>query len=123
MSTATVTTAYALPVAHPTEFHLAAAVHHVGNVALFLMAPFVGLLYILALPFVGLGLMLIVASRALARQTGALRALKMVAILVAAPFIGLVYAMALPFVGMVMMVRLAYRAYHSHRVTPACCAG
>lgn len=122
MSTATFKTAYALPVTTLPEFHLAAAVHHVGNVALFVLAPFVGLFYILALPLVGFAMLVMAAGRALARQTAALRMAKSVALLIAAPFIGLLYAVALPVVGLAFMAKLGYRAYHSHRVPAAACA-
>ena len=45
------------------------------NVALFLLAPFIGLVYAMALPFVGIGMFLVVgakafAARGLARQNG-----------------------------------------------------
>lgn len=119
MSTATFTTAHALPVVTLPELHLAAAVRHVGNVALFLSAPFVGLLYVLAMPVVGLGMLLMVAGRAMAHHAKALRTM---ALLLAAPFIGLAYALALPLIGVAMLVTLAYKAYRGHHLPASCCA-
>ena len=121
MSTATFRTAHALPAIALPELHLAAALHHVGNVALFLSAPFVGLFYILALPLVGFAMLAMAAGRALARPA-VWHGVKSVALLVAAPFVGLLYAVALPVVGFAFMAKLCYRAYHSHRVPAAACA-
>ena len=84
------------------------------NVALFAAAPFIGLVYAVALPIVGLAMLLWMGGRAVAKAPAthtALVAVRNVALLVAAPFIGLVYALALPLVGMVMIARTAYQAY------------
>lgn len=83
------------------------------NVALFLVAPFIGLVYAVLLPFVGIATLLWTAGNALA-ATGALgraaHGLKNVALLLAAPFIGLIYAVSFPFVGMAMLLWVAVEA-------------
>ena len=83
------------------------------NVALFLAAPFIGLVYAVLLPFVGIAMLALTGAKALV-ASGALGraaiALKNVALLVAAPFIGLVYAVSFPFVGIAMLVWTAVDA-------------
>ena len=85
----------------------------IKNVALFLAAPFIGLVYAVMLPFVGIAMLLWTAGKALIATGATARAgefLKMVALLVAAPFIGLVYAVTFPFVGIAMLVWTAANA-------------
>ena len=48
--------------------------HNVKNVALFLAAPFIGLVYALALPVVGVATLLWLGARALTTRTGAAHA-------------------------------------------------
>jgi hypothetical protein len=83
------------------------------NMALFLMAPFVGLLYAILLPFVGLGMLAWFAARALI-ETGkvhkALRAGKTMAMFAAAPLAGLAYIIALPFAGLAMLAWFGAKA-------------
>ena len=74
------------------------------NVALFFAAPFVGLLYALAMPLVGIGALLWVAAKALARILPATRA---IALTLAAPFIGLAFIAALPILGVVGLASAA----------------
>lgn len=85
----------------------------IKNVALFLVAPFIGLVYAVLLPFVGIAMLLWTAGKALA-ATGALgnvaHGLKNVALLLAAAFIGLVYAVSFPFVGIAMLLWVAVDA-------------
>lgn len=85
----------------------------IKNVALFLVAPFIGLVYAVLLPFVGIATLLWTAGKALA-ATGAFgrlgHTLGNVALLLAAPFIGLVYAVSFPFVGMAMLLWVAVDA-------------
>ncbi len=87
--------------------------HTAKNIALFLAAPFIGLVYAVLLPFVGIAMLLWTAGKALV-AAGALQhaatALKNVALLVAAPFIGLVYAVTFPFVGIAMLLWTAVEA-------------
>ena len=76
------------------------------NMALFLSAPFVGLLYAVLLPFVGLGMLAWVGGKALMAQPGtraAIRNGKFMLKLIAAPFAGLAYLVAFPFAGLAML--------------------
>ena len=83
------------------------------HVALFLAAPFIGLVYAVLLPFVGIAMLLMTGTKALV-AAGALgyaaRLVKDVAMLIAAPFIGLVYAVTFPFVGIAMLLWTAVEA-------------
>jgi hypothetical protein len=83
------------------------------NMALFLMAPFVGLLYAVLLPFVGLGMLAWIGARAFV-ETGALarmlRVAKRVLLIAAAPFVALVYVVTLPFIGLAMLAWFAGEA-------------
>ena len=71
------------------------------NIALFFVAPFLGLFYIVALPIVGLGVLAVLAVRAAAKFP-AVRTLglvlKHIGMLLAAPFIGLAYVVFFPVV-------------------------
>jgi CheY-like chemotaxis protein len=83
------------------------------NVALFLAAPFISLIYALTLPMVGMAMLLWIGAQALYANPKARKVLlqaKSVALFVAAPFIGLVYALALPLIGVVMLVWVAAQA-------------
>jgi hypothetical protein len=100
----------------PTQAATAAAATTVKNVALFLAAPFIGLVYAMALPFVGLAMLAWIGGKALVKAPAAYQAMlavKDVALFVAAPFIGLVYAVTLPFVGTALIARAAYKAYRA----------
>ncbi len=100
----------------PTQATTVAAANTVKNVALFLAAPFIGLVYAMALPFVGLAMLAWIGGKALVKNAAAYRALlavKDVALLIAAPFIGLVYAVTLPVVGTALIARAAYKAYRA----------
>ncbi len=78
----------------------------IKNMALFLSAPFIGLLYAILLPFVGLGMLAWFAGKAL-YETGkvhkTLRVGKRVLLVAAAPFVGLAYLIVLPFAGLAML--------------------
>jgi hypothetical protein len=73
------------------------------NMALFLSAPFIGLLYAVLLPFVGLAMLAWFAGTAL-RESGkvheALRFAKKMVLIAAAPLGGLGYLIVLPFAGL-----------------------
>jgi hypothetical protein len=93
-----------------------AVVRTLRNVALFLAAPFIGLAYAVALPFVGMVMLVLVGGRAIARVPAAYAtwiAVRNVVMFAAAPLIGLAYALALPLVGTAMLVRIAYQAYRA----------
>src|ERR1035437_5867078 len=83
------------------------------NIALFMAAPFIGLIYALFLPVVGLAMLAWIGGKAalktqVVRNTP--RYLKNVALFMAAPFIGLAYAVLLPFVGTAMLVWVGGKA-------------
>lgn len=93
-----------------------AAARTLRNIALFVAAPFIGLIYAVALPIVGFAMLVWIGARAIATAPATRAVLitaRNVALLVAAPFIGLVYAVALPFVGIVMIGHIAYQAYRA----------
>ena len=89
------------------------------NMALFLMAPFVGLVYAVLLPFVGLGMLVWMGVRAFV-ETGALarmaRVAKRVLLVAAAPFVALAYVVTLPFIGLAMLAWFAVEAMIPARV-------
>ncbi|WP_394755898.1 response regulator transcription factor [Rhodoferax sp.] len=83
------------------------------NMALFLAAPFIGLAYALALPFVGIGMLIWTAVRAPGTLPAAKKAggyLLNMAKFVSAPFLGLAYAVLLPLVGLALLVWVAAKA-------------
>ncbi|MCK9379747.1 MAG: hypothetical protein M0P95_01630 [Sulfuritalea sp.] len=67
------------------------------NIALFLAAPLIGLVYLVAMPFVGLGALIWIGAKALAAKIPAVKAM---ALAIAAPFIGLAFVVAMPFLGL-----------------------
>jgi CheY-like chemotaxis protein len=83
------------------------------NILLFFAAPFIGLAYIVAFPFVGLGVMAVLAARVAAKnetvKTVAIT-LKNIAMVFAAPVFGLVYVVLFPFIGLATLAWLAGRA-------------
>jgi CheY-like chemotaxis protein len=93
----------AAPVAEPVPGKFAL----LKNMALFLSAPFVGLVYAVLLPFVGMFMLARIGGKALMQQPAAREALtygKFLLKMVAAPFVGLAYIIAFPFVGLAMLV-------------------
>jgi uncharacterized membrane protein len=85
----------------------------VKDVALFLVAPFIGLAYAVLLPLVGIVMLLLTAGKALvasAAMAGFVEFVKLAAKLVAAPFVGLIFAVSFPFVGIAMIVWAAVEA-------------
>ena len=76
------------------------------NMLLFLSAPFVGLVYAVLLPFVGMAMLARIGGKALMQQPATREALaygKFLLKMVAAPFVGLAYIIAFPFVGLAML--------------------
>lgn len=69
---------------------------HVKNVALFFAAPFIGLVYLIAFPFVAMALLLWYAGKAVMANDTA----RPVAIAIAAPFIALAFVTVGPVVGL-----------------------
>lgn len=101
----------------PIEAAAAEAVTTLGgrikDIALFLAAPFIGLLYAVFMPFVGIGMAAWFGLKALGKYPAMRRAGEValdVAKFVAAPFIGLVYAVFMPFVGIAMLAWFAGKA-------------
>jgi len=76
------------------------------NMLLFLSAPFIGLLYAVLLPFVGLGMLAWIGGKAAYGEPKVREALRFTGFmvkLVGAPFIGLAYIVLYPFVGLAML--------------------
>lgn len=78
-----------------------------ANIALFLAAPFIGLVYALMLPAVGMAMLIGIGAKALVKKYPAV---KTIGLAIAAPFIGLVYAVTLPVVGTAMLLWTAAKA-------------
>ena len=83
------------------------------NILLFFAAPFIGLAYMIAFPFFGLGAMAVLVARE-ANKNPRLHAIgvtmKHASMLLAAPVFGLVYVVLFPFIGLVSLLWLAGRA-------------
>ena len=83
------------------------------NILLFFAAPFIGLAYIVALPFVGMGAMAVLATHAALKidkvRTIAVT-LKNIAMVLVAPVLGLAYVVLFPFIGLASLLWLAGRA-------------
>ena len=83
------------------------------NILLFFAAPFIGLAYIVAFPFVGLGIFAVMVARAAAKN-GTVQTvgvpLKNIAMVFAAPVFGLAYIALFPFLGLATLLWLAGRA-------------
>ena len=69
------------------------------NVALFLVAPFIGLAYLLAFPVVGFALLIWIAAKAVMKNDKA----RPIALVIAAPFIGLAFVTVGPVAGLVAL--------------------
>ncbi len=90
-----------------------------GRIALFFAAPFIGLAYMIAMPFVGGALMAWFAAKAAAERYPAVRNAGLVAnhvgMVAAAPLIGLVSVVLLPFVGLAALAWLGARTLVENR--------
>lgn len=86
------------------------------NIALFFAAPFIGLAYILAFPFVALGAVGMIAFRALRERrvrlhgSGKPDVLGTFLLLLSAPLIGLVFVIAGPFIALGVLIATGIRA-------------
>ena len=91
----------------------------VTSIALFFAAPFIGLAYMIALPFVGGAMMAWFACKAAAGKYPAVRnaglIAKHVGMLAAAPLIGLASVVLLPFVGLGALAWLGVRTLVDNR--------
>ena len=65
-------------------------------IALFLAAPFIGLLYALALPLVGLGMVAMIAFKAAMKN----EKVRFYSKMIAAPLVGLAFAVSMPVIGL-----------------------
>ncbi len=91
----------------------AASESQLKKVGLFMAAPFIGLAFAVALPFVGLGALAWMAIKAFAKSAAPAKLLtftKNVALFIAAPFLGLLYAMLLPVVGTATLAWMGIKA-------------
>ena len=103
-------TARPAPVAEPAALTRGAVLR---NMLLFLSAPFVGLLYAVLLPFVGLGMLAVIGAKALLAQPKtheAIRYGKFMLKMMAAPFVGLACLVAIPFAGVAGLAWYAGKA-------------
>ena len=85
----------------------------VKNVALFFAGPFIGLAYLLAFPFIGLGMLAWMGGRELMKYGAVKRTavfMKHFSLVIAAPLLGLAYIVALPFIGLAMLAWAGARA-------------
>ncbi len=83
------------------------------NVALFFAAPFVALAYVIAFPFVGLGMMAYFAAKAAAKNAILAkigRLVRNIGLFVVSPFIALAYVVLFPFVGLALLIWFGSRA-------------
>ena len=100
---------------------LPAAESRLKNIALFLAAPFIGLIYAVLLPFVGMGMLVWIAGKATMKQPIAAKGvdyLKTIGLFIVAPLIGLAYAVMLPLVGLAMLAWTAVRALTTKPMSP-----
>lgn len=79
------------------------------RIGMLFAAPFVGLAYVIALPFVGLGMLAGMAAKAMLPRKAANFA-KNVGLFLAAPFVALAYTVAFPFIGLGMLVWMGLKA-------------
>jgi len=78
-----------------------------GTAVMLAAAPFIGLAFVIVLPFAGLAYIAWLAMKALvSSRTGFWRRTRNLVLFFTAPFIGLAYAVALPFVGLGALVWL-----------------
>ena len=82
------------------------------NIALFLAAPFIGLAYVVAMPFVGVGMLAWMGGKALATK---FPLLKTMAMTVSAPFIGLAFILVAPLVGIGALGWYGTKALFKHK--------
>lgn len=113
---ANTTTPYAAYVAYEAPAATGNALHYARNAALVCAAPFIGLAFAVAGPFVGLGALAWLGARAFAAHWPRLALFaRNVGLFIAAPFIGLAYALAAPLVGIGAIAWIAVRAALNRR--------
>jgi hypothetical protein len=100
----------AMPV---TEAEAVSGISVLKNMLLFLSAPFVGLVYAVLLPFVGLAMLARIAVKALLKEPAVREGLaygKFLLKMAAMPFVALGWLIALPFIGVVMVSWIGVKA-------------
>jgi hypothetical protein len=76
------------------------------NVALFFLSPFIGLAYLIALPFVGFGMLAWVAAKAVMKSKTA----RPIAMVMAAPVVALVFVTVGPIVALLALAAMGAKA-------------
>lgn len=102
--------AVAVPVIHDepvVEKAAHTAFEGVKAIALGCAAPFVGLAFVVGVPFIGLGILAWMVLR--------IAFVKNLLLFLAAPFIGLAYALTFPFIGIAVLVWTALRPWIRNR--------
>ncbi|MGA9574070.1 MAG: hypothetical protein WBS20_09005 [Lysobacterales bacterium] len=95
------------------------------TIGMLFAAPFIGLAYVIALPFIGIYHFVKLAIEAHAKKAPAtngkmkkvMRRVKNIGLFFAAPFVALGYVIALPLVGLVMISKLAKEAHAKGAIT------
>ena len=106
--------AEAAVVAMPVEAPAPMKENRLKNIALFFAAPFVALAYIIAMPFVGIGMVAYFAAKAAGKNATVAklaRVARNIGLFLAAPFIALAYVVLFPFVGLAMLIWMGGRAF------------
>ena len=83
------------------------------NIALFMAAPFIGLIYVALFPFIGIGIMAYMGIKELVKISAVrstLSFMKNVTMIIAAPFVGLAYVVLMPFVGTATLAWIGVQA-------------
>jgi len=91
----------------------AAAGSVLKNIILFFAAPFIGLAYIMAMPFYGLAMVALLGARVATKNAtvkATAKVLKHVAMVMLAPFVGLAYVVLFPFIGLALLLWMAGKA-------------
>ena len=88
------------------SINTAAVAKYAKNVGLFLVSPFIGLAYLIALPFVGMGMLAWVAAKAVMKSKTA----RPIAMVIAAPAIALVFVTVGPVVALLALAAMGAKA-------------
>jgi hypothetical protein len=100
----------AMPV---TEAEAVSGISVLKNMLLFLSAPFVGLVYAVLLPFVGLAMLVRIGGKALLKEPAVREALaygRFLLRMAAMPFVALGWLIALPFIAVGMLSWIGVKA-------------
>lgn len=91
----------------------------IKNIALFMVAPFIGLAYAMLFPFFAIGALAWMGGKALieiAAVRAALRAARKWAMMLAAPVIGLAFVVLLPVAGLATLAWIGLRGHEPVRI-------